>query len=214
MRTTFLLGLIAGTSALVGNAHAATITWGSATSVTTVTADVSNTGTTVEAFNAAADTVSNTLNLNGVSFTSTGALLNNSNGVDAFSGTTGNADYDQFLSNIDFGNGGNLVSLTIGGGLLVNGGQYLLQVWYADTNNATRVMQFGDGNSNTVNLVATGQYATGTFTADGSSQTLTLDAQGFGNAHITGYQLRAIPEPSAAALLGLGGLGLILRRRR
>ena len=198
-------------------APAAVITWGSATNVSSVS-EVSNVGTTVEAFNAAATSISATLSLNGVSFTSTGALLNNNTTNDQFTGDTGNADYNQFLSQIDFGGGTNLVSLTIASGLLTDGDDYLIQVWYANSS-GTRTTPFGDGETpnNTVDLVASttsAQFAIGTFTAVGTSQTLTLESPGFGNAHITGYQVRAVPEPSSAALLGLGGLALILRRRK
>ncbi len=35
-----------------------------------------------------------------------------------------------------------------------------------------------------------------------------------GASNNTGYQLTAVPEPSSTALLGLGGLALILRRRK
>ena len=53
-----------------------------------------------------------------------------------------------------------------------------------------------------------GQYASGVFTADATSQVLSLATSGFGNAHINGYQLRAIPEPGTGALPGLGLLAL------
>ena len=42
----------------------------------------------------------------------------------------------------------------------------------------------------------------------------TTAAAGSNNGVLTGLQIDAVPEPSSAALLGLGGLALILRRRK
>lgn len=63
-------------------------------------------------------------------------------------------------------------------------------------------------------------FRTQTFTGDitGSSIVLRINATGnTGNVHFNDIQvtgdLIAVPEPSSAALLGLGGLALILRRR-
>ena len=54
--------------------------------------------------------------------------------------------------------------------------------------------------------------ATGTFTSNASGQ---LEIVGSGtNPTLNGFQLTAVPEPSTTALLGLGGLALILRRRK
>lgn len=219
MKNNNLLESISLPAILVTNAQAASILWGSATNVSSVS-EVENTGTTVEAFNAAANSVTGTLSLNGVTFTSTGALLSGSTTNDQYTGTTGDATYDQFLSQVDFGGGTNLVSLTIANGLMTNGDNYLIQVWYANAS-GTRTTPFGDGEApnNTVDLTASvnsAQFAIGTFTADATSQTLTLESPGFGNAHITGYQVRTVPvpEPSSSALLGLGSLGLLLRRKR
>jgi hypothetical protein len=54
--------------------------------------------------------------------------------------------------------------------------------------------------------------ATGTFTSDGSGN-LTLSLGGSRPA-INGFTITAVPEPSTTALLGLGGLTLIMRRRK
>jgi autotransporter-associated beta strand protein len=165
------------------------ITWGAATSVS-ASSDVSTTGVLVEAFNAGDNAVLDQT-VNTVLFTGTGALLPLNTANDVFSGDTGDAAYNALLSSIDFGGGGNLFTISVGNGNLVVGEEYLIQVWFVDTSAATRVMQFGDGNGNTVGLAASpGQFATGTFTATNTDQTLSLFATNFGNAHITAYQIR------------------------
>ncbi len=62
--------------------------------------------------------------------------------------------------------------------------------------------------------------ATGTFTSDGSgvltielTDTITAGADN-PEPRLNGFQLSVVPEPSTSALLGLGGLALILRRRK
>jgi hypothetical protein len=205
-------------------ANAAVITWGSATDVVS-TLDVSTNGTVVEAFNLGyRSTGLSTQTVNGVLFTAlvapTPLTSTNTNAYSQLnSNTSGDADYDGLLNSVAFGGGANLVSMTLGGGNLIDGGQYELQLWYVEEQAvSSRVMIYGDGNGNTVGVGGSagllGQYAIGTFTAVGTSQTLTMDPDGFGNSHLTAYQIRAVPEPSSAALLGLGGLALILRRRR
>ena len=86
-------------------------------------------------------------------------------------------------------------------------------------------MLFADGDdmgifANGINGVSWGPglLMTGTFTADATTQDFTTS--GFESTGVSiGSQLNAItlyevPEPSSAALLGLGGLALILRRRK
>lgn len=114
--------------------------------------------------------------------------------------STGNAGYDALLDSVDFG-GGTSASITLGaGGLLTAGQSYTLQVWYTDQR-STRTMRYGDAASpaNTVDLVGNaglyGQHVTGTFTATGSTQALTLAPQGFGNAHFNALLLQATDSP-------------------
>jgi hypothetical protein len=101
---------------------------------------------------------------------------------------------------------------------LLNGQDYQLQLWYVDSNTTGRIMTYGDGEASpsTVSLLSTnGQYAIGTFTASGTTQDLTLVASGFGQAHLSAMQLRAIPEPGTYALIGgLLSLGYVMVRRR
>lgn len=64
-----------------------------------------------------------------------------------------------------------------------------------------------------------GLLVTGTFTADATTQDFTIEA--FDGSTSKGGQLNAllvhttaVPEPSSTALLGLGGLALLMRRRK
>ncbi|WP_372795361.1 glycosyl hydrolase [Pontiella sp.] len=184
-----------------GTVQAATIIWGGATDISSSN-DVLAAGTLVEAVNASAAGSPSPV-VNGVPFTS-GSLLSSNNGVDVFLGSTGDSAYDTLLSNVDFGSES---SITIGGGSLVSGRPYLIQVWYADDRNATiaaRNMTFGDGEliESTVSLNAgSAQYAVGLFTADGTGQTLTITGDdgsgGSVSAHINGYQLRDLTSATA-----------------
>ncbi|BDS07721.1 hypothetical protein NT6N_27610 [Oceaniferula spumae] len=81
--------------------------------------------------------------------------------------------------------------------------------------------QFTNGNPTTANSdYGSALLVTGVFTADVSgTQVIGIDAVNDGTNSSAGGQLNAItlyevPEPSSAALLGLGGLALILRRRK
>ncbi|BDS07184.1 hypothetical protein NT6N_22240 [Oceaniferula spumae] len=205
--------------------QAAIITWGPATAISTSATnftDVSTNGTPIEAFNAQSfDHTPVSPVVNGVTFVGTTALLDgdpkNGGAADLSSATNiGDADYDSLLSQAEFG-GGEFTTISVGNGNLESGRSYEIQIWFVDDRAAhtTRTMEYGDGLGSNVSL--NDQFVIGTFNADATSQDLFLNTlspdAGFGNTHITAYQIRLIPEPSTAALLGLGGLALILRRR-
>jgi hypothetical protein len=212
MKTRFIAILMMVVCIVSVSSQAGVINWGSATDVSSAS-DVINTGTLIQALNAGADGVASNQMVNNVQFTGISTLLNRSNPVDVFSGTTGDAGYDAILSQIDYGGGTNLVSLQVGGGNLIDTAEYMIQVWYLDHATPGRVVPVGDGESaNKVDLNGSGQFAIGTFTADGSTQTMTIESPGYGQAHITAFQVRTVPEPATMALLGLGGL--VLRRRK
>ncbi|MFC1765559.1 LamG-like jellyroll fold domain-containing protein [Planctomycetota bacterium] len=193
---------------LVGSVQAANIAWDgpyTSTSPEDVVAD----GETVEAFNmyvpgSAANVATVDPVVNGIQFTGNNEMLGNAYTVSQtfFSGSTGDDAYDDLLNTCDFGGGGDYFTRDLGGENLQVGKQYLIQVWYVDTRGpqAGRVMQYGDGNGNTVDLTAgEAHYAIGTFTADGTTQTLSFDAQGFGNAHLTAYQIRTVAAKTVAS---------------
>lgn len=189
----------------VGAVTAGVITWGAATDVSSVS-EVINYGLLIEAINGVTGTADHTVNT--VPFTGSDGLLftGNTAAVNQLDsgGATGDTPYDTLLDTVDFGADGNLGTLTVASGLLTDGEDYLIQIWYCDDVRSVgdRVMQFGDGQGNTVDLDAKGggqgQFATGTFTADGTSQSLSFDAVGMTKAHITAYQIReagAVPAP-------------------
>lgn len=147
-------------------------------------------------------------------------------GTVTFSDLTSGQDYSIQLFNNDARGGTN------NGGRDVN-----WQVGYSD--GVTEIFDAG-GVGTLGNIVATsslnnrdvatltgeqsGEYIIGTFTAVGTTQSFDFAGtrNGFGSfssgtGQINALQLRnvtPVPEPSSTALLGLGGLALILRRRK
>ncbi|WP_290745983.1 hypothetical protein [Haliea sp.] len=209
--------------ALLGSslAFSAPITWSGAQN-TAGAADVVVSGNLIEAVNAGPSNAGS-VTVNGVVFANSAALLPQSTTINPLGGaSTGDANYDLLLGRFDFG-GGTSRSLNIGGGNLLSGMSYIVQVWYTDLRSCCsgRTMTFGDGLGNNVNLNASarglGQFAVGQFTAGGASQTLSLASNGFGNVHITAYQVREVEPVSEVPVPGplfLIGLGLMLMSAR
>jgi hypothetical protein len=164
-------------------------------------ADLNTQGVLIEAFNASPN--GGAVTAGGVTFSSTNGLLPNGAIPSALSGqTTLDPGFDELLTTLDFG-GGTSTTLQVGNGNLVIGQSYRLQLFFTDLRPCCsgRVMTYGDGQGSQVNLNASGspgsfgQTVTGTFVASGTSQTLTLSTNGFGNAHLTGYQIRTAASP-------------------
>lgn len=135
-------------------------------------------------------------------------------GVNAYNYTTGalpvgggiSAGYAAMLSQNDYGNvTGSTLTLTLNG--LARGAHYELQVWFHDSNAAGQgtltVKSSGstdpwvllDANTSGV-AGGIGQFALGTFTADGTTQAVSL--QGSVNGMIQAYQLRRVAAPLAS----------------
>ena len=116
------------------------------------------------------------------------------------------------------------MTLTLGG--LTNGTPYQVQVWANDSTgslsgNAALNPKtiFTAGNTVTLddnNLNAAGglgQWVTGTFTADATSQNITITPDAGHLPVLNAFQLRVVPEPATLGLL-LSGLGSALAARR
>lgn len=116
----------------------------------------------------------------------------------------------------------NTITLSLGG--LTNGQQYAFQWW---ASNAAPLPPFAAVAADATNAVTLdsnltnaagglGQFVTGTFTADGVSQSINFNAVGGAGPLINAFQVRAVPEPSTCAslLAGLACGGFSMWRRR
>ncbi len=222
--------------------QAATITWGTIQDATGNASDIVKTGTYVD---------SATSNMNNV--TVSDILFNRSNTTNFESGGTlyfdnsditfGNVEaeptdayghsvlptptwdigYKDLLRYGVHTNTGSKGAITINLGDLINGNDYIVQLWtpYWDTNNwKTEFKDFPNGNSS--GFLNTGysdtrsaQFVVGTFTADATTQIIYVYGNtGHATPHAvpTGLQLRTtstpVPVPSTISLLGLGILGV------
>lgn len=166
--------------------------------------------------------------------------LNNINQPNIFTGTTSgltvsgisSSDYSTSLSTFAFGATG----FTLNG--LDAGADYNVQLFYNDErnpNSSTRIQTVTDAISGNVASLSNGSFSTGSFVADASgTQSFDLAGDGGGshfnllvitsnNATLSAAPTstignliasNAVPEPTSVALLGLGGLVLVGRRKR
>ena len=241
IKKTFLSATAVISLACLASSHAAVITWGTAQNITG-DSDVSTLGTFNRAYSF--DVSSATVNgvtfspfsaqANDTQLFSTG--VNPGGYATAFGGGGSDpwnilsASYKTLLAQGLY-NDVDYARPTITLNNLSIGTQYQIQIWVNDSRNIqpafnraisfysgatpgtdnSPVMQYNVGNAGG----GLGQFATGTFTADGTSITLSADNYISGGAQINALQLSVIPEPATYALV-LGGilpLLALLRRR-
>jgi len=222
----------AAAMATVSGASAAAITWGAASSFTADT-DIISGAVATQAVNGGNDTAT----VGGLVFeghassggaftavTTIPSLVSYNAAPNAFAAAdydtysiaTGNGDLDTVLSThaYDAGDDGAII-LTLNG--LTVGAEYSVQlVAPADNRNATiaaRTVTL-DGQTSLVRSNGTAvEFAVGTFTADAATQAITIDGSNGGGYSALVLAQETVPEPGSLALLGLGGL-MIVRRRR
>lgn len=215
--------------------QAATVTWGSATNITGDTDVQTSPGTLFTALNFGTSTAAT---VNGVTFNgfaSTGAgsnsVITSGDGKLSFSSDSGfstyngfgsasapfsslPADYQTLLATGVYGNSGTYTFTNTLNNLTI-GNQYSFQFWNNDSRDGepNRLLNGVGARPNGANGQL-GQYAIGTFTADATTQSISL----FGNGYLNAVEVRdlttAAPEPTISAFFGLGTLGILLRRRR
>ena len=209
--------LATGALALIGTAQAATIAWSAGTDIAS-SAAIDHTGAFVLGHNYGA-TSGGTHTFGDVTFTQT--LINASYAglqetAGIYNGAVDTAFHHVMDSNVYGGGAASIITVS---GLTANT-SYLIQVLAGDERKATSFARIanGDGTGQMSGNVGTSTSFIGLFTT-GAAET-TVDLQSFtspsGDAgiSISALQVREVPEPSSAALLGLGGLALILRRRK
>jgi hypothetical protein len=108
---------------------------------------------------------------------------------------------------------------------LISGNTYEVQIWVSDSRNATPAYAGVGRLDGTLNVDynvgnqtgGLGQYVIGTFKANGTSEEFIFDSFPSPSASVAllnAYQVRLIPEPSAALLSAAGFFAAICRRRR
>jgi hypothetical protein len=234
---------LAGSLALTGAAHAAAITWGSATNIS-ADSDVSTAGTLVGAFNVGGGGVASTT-VNTVLFTgfavsgntssSGNFTLSSASGLQSNNsvGGGGSAPYSnlsspyQVLVSSLMGNTSSSANFTLAMSGLTTGDTYQFEWWSNDSNGfGANFTTASAGNSVTLNSATVagtgglGQFAVGTFVADiSAAQQVTFTSGGGPTPQLllNGFQLRdlgaTVPEPSTA-LFGVAMLGVCAAARR
>ncbi len=210
--------------------QAAVITWGTAT--VAGTSDVSLSGTLIGALNVGGQNTTQTVN--GVTFGAdpggAGAIplgsatatfdYDNSINADFWASPDpgGDAAYNAALDSGRWSDGGSRTG-TINLGGLSNGTLYQIQLWIADSRGCCNLREHTVDGVSSFNTV--GNIITGTFTADATSQLITIIGVGVGNGgqdqgpQTNMLQLRSlIPEPSAILMLSALGSLAVARRRR
>jgi hypothetical protein len=214
---------VLGVSAILGwaaQSHAATIVWSGATTIVG-DSDISTTGTLLYAARYYAST-GVSLTINGVTFTDPGSNVTwggpTQNTGAAPLGLTG--DYKEFLQRDSYASSSNSSTGTLTLNDLTPMQQYMVQIWSNDSRSGAlnQLVTFTAGNAvsldrNTTGTSGYGQWVIGTFTADATTQSITVSNSLNQGLALNGLQVRTIPEPSATLLGGLGML-MLLRRKR
>jgi hypothetical protein len=205
-------------------APAAQITWGPVGQISS-TGSLDRTGTFVTALNLGGAQGPQAIAGTDITFTDAAlteaigtGTVNNSYNATYYDPTTGDAALDAVLDSHSYLAGANptgraRVELTG----LTAGAQYRVQViGVSDIRGCCsgRNQTVDDGAGNLSGPLQRGlaNFVIGTFTADAATQNIFV--AGDNDPGLSGLQLRLVPEPASAALLALGAVAGLLRRRR
>ena len=160
------------------------------------------------------------LTVGNITLTGTSPVTGNEN-LQGFADTGGPASYNNLLNQLAYVyNTPTTGTMGVDVGGLTNGAQYLIQFWVNDSRGAepsTRTVLVG-GNTLAVNTTQTlggvGQYITGTFTADSTTQSF-QSIGGVGSvAYANAMQVRLVPEPAQMVSVAAIGAALGMWRMR
>jgi len=155
------------------------------------------------------------LTVGNITLTGTSPLTNYVN-LQGFTGAGGPASYNGLLNQLAFvynTNTTGTMGVSIGG--LTNGAQYLIQFWVNDSRlgAATRTVLVG-GNTLAVNTTGTagglGQYITGTFTANSTTQSFPVTGGVGSAAYANAMQVRLLVVPEPTQMVFVAGVGAAL----
>jgi hypothetical protein len=210
---TTVVSLVFSASCLISAANAGIITWGSPTDIVTAT-DVSINGTLVEAVNGTRNTDAD-VTVNGVTFEASN-FLGDTQVADFCSTCTTDTNYNTLLSSFTRALSTATVPLSIGGGSLLLGNLYEIQIWWIDDRPAGPGSMLFQDLSGGSSVQVEDKFVIGTFTADTASQLISVDHISRAKVHLNAYQVRDItaqvPEPSTLAIFALGMIGLASRQ--
>ncbi len=199
--------------------HAAPITWGTATN-TTGKEQLIEADSVILAFNGGSNATITAGGASGTSsYTFTGGNYQDLNytpnpssktftGASNGAASTGDTNFDAILNTVAYSSGTSGVQTITG---LIDGVSYQVQVFYNDQRDGLtgRVMTYGDGEASPQNVNLTsgsgnwGQFAVGTFTAIGNTQSLTHITNGFASVHVNAILVtsaESIPLPTLSTV--------------
>jgi len=156
------------------------------------------------------------LTVGNITLTGTSPVVNEGN-LQGFNDVGGPASYNNLLNQIAYvynTNTTGTMGVDIGG--LTNGAQYLIQFWVNDSRGGsptTRTSLVG-GTSLAVNTTGTagglGQYITGTFTADSTTQNFQVTGGVGSVAYANAMQVRLLVVPEPTQMVSVAAIGAAL----